>query len=269
MDWPGHPWGAGALGRNYLLKQLAGNYDFVAPHYYCGANVRKLPFEDIALTENYRLLVRALRLKALLRAYNREREVYQYDTEWGMICNTPDGKEADYEDRNANISEPPCRHAGSPRLLSEMFVKPVGKFTDVEHHGQPAVLAAGMDHDLDRLPGLAGLFLEPLGLLKRCQSVRVAMINQDRWKVRGDMVNGGVLAANDFPNRQVGGLGAEGAAKALGRTAVTQVFRGTSEVQQVGYRKEDGHRLQGAAFPIYRVDGIGRTRTSACGEHQA
>lgn len=39
-------------------------------HYHCGANVHKLTFEEIALTENYRML---------------------------------EGKEADYEDRNANI----------------------------------------------------------------------------------------------------------------------------------------------------------------------
>jgi len=88
---------------NYLLKQLAGDYDFVAPHYYCGADVHKLPFEDIVLTENYRMLDQALKVKALLRAYNGNRPVYQYDTEWGMICSTPDGKEADCEDRNANI----------------------------------------------------------------------------------------------------------------------------------------------------------------------
>ena len=88
---------------NYLLKQLAGDYDFVAPHYYCGADVRKLPFEEIALTENYRMLDRALRTQALLRAYNPGRDVYQYDTEWGMICDAPGGKDADYEGRNANI----------------------------------------------------------------------------------------------------------------------------------------------------------------------
>jgi hypothetical protein len=88
---------------NYLLKELAGDYDFVAPHYYCGANVRELPFEEIALTENYRMLDLALRTQALIRAYNQDRDVYQYDTEWGMICNAPGGKEADYEGRNANI----------------------------------------------------------------------------------------------------------------------------------------------------------------------
>jgi hypothetical protein len=88
---------------NYLLKQLAGDYDFVAPHYYCGADVRTLPFEEIALTENYRMLDKALCIQALIRAYNPGRDVYQYDTEWGMICAAPGGKEADYEGRNANI----------------------------------------------------------------------------------------------------------------------------------------------------------------------
>lgn len=88
---------------NYLLKQLAGEYDFVAPHYYCGANVHKLPFEDLVLTENYRMLDRGLKLDMLLRRYNGNRPVCQYDTEWGMISSTPEGKDADFEDRNANI----------------------------------------------------------------------------------------------------------------------------------------------------------------------
>ncbi len=88
---------------NYVLQQLAGSYDFVAPHHYCGANVHKLSFEDLTLTENYRMLDRALQINALLRAYNGDRPVYQYDTEWGMICSTADGKAADNEDRNANI----------------------------------------------------------------------------------------------------------------------------------------------------------------------
>lgn len=88
---------------NYLLKQLAGEYDFVAPHFYCGANVHKLSFEDLVLRENFRMLDGALKINALLKAYNGSRPVYQYDTEWGMICSTADGKDADFEDRNANI----------------------------------------------------------------------------------------------------------------------------------------------------------------------
>jgi hypothetical protein len=85
------------------LQSISFRYDFVAPHYYCGANVHRLRFEDIALSENYRMLDRALRIQALLRVYNGDRPVYQYDTEWGMICGTAEGKDADYEDRNANI----------------------------------------------------------------------------------------------------------------------------------------------------------------------
>ena len=46
----------------------------MAPHYYCGASVHKLPFEEIALTENYRMLDRALQINALLRAYNPQRD---------------------------------------------------------------------------------------------------------------------------------------------------------------------------------------------------
>jgi hypothetical protein len=88
---------------DYVLQQLAGYYDFVAPHLYCGADVHRLSFEDITLSENYRMLERALRINALLHAYNGDRPVYLYDTEWGMICSTADGKDADYEDRNANI----------------------------------------------------------------------------------------------------------------------------------------------------------------------
>ena len=97
IHWNNVKWG------NYLLKQLAGEYDFVAPHYYCNANVRKLPFEEIVLTENYRILDRALRIQALLRAYNPDRDVDQSDTEWGLSCDAPGGKDADYEGRNANI----------------------------------------------------------------------------------------------------------------------------------------------------------------------
>jgi hypothetical protein len=62
---------------NYVLQQLAGCYDFVAPHHYCGADVHKLSFEEITLSENYRMLDRALKVNALLHAYNGDRPVYQ------------------------------------------------------------------------------------------------------------------------------------------------------------------------------------------------
>jgi len=88
---------------NYLLSALAGEYDFVAPHYYCHAPVRKLPFEEIVLTENFRLLNRARQIDALIHAYNPDRPVDQYDTEWGLLSDGPNGNSSEKEIRNANI----------------------------------------------------------------------------------------------------------------------------------------------------------------------
>lgn len=88
---------------NYLLKQAAGHYDFVVPHYYCSVNVRRNSYEDVVLSGNYQILDEALKINALLQMYNPGREVYQYDTEWGMHSSGPDGERADYVPRNANI----------------------------------------------------------------------------------------------------------------------------------------------------------------------
>jgi len=91
------PWG------NYLLKRAAGHYDFVAGHYYCFTNVQRNSFEDIVLASNYQILDEILRVNALLRTYNPSREVFQYDTEWGMHSPGPQGERADYVARNGNI----------------------------------------------------------------------------------------------------------------------------------------------------------------------
>ena len=89
---------------NYVLKQTAGFYDFVVGHHYAFVyNVHNRNLEVVALTENFRKLDAVLRLNALIRAYNPEGNVYQYDTEWGMHSGGPNGERADYVDRNANI----------------------------------------------------------------------------------------------------------------------------------------------------------------------
>ena len=88
---------------NYVLKRAAGSYDFVAGHFYAFGDIHRRKFEASVLTENYRRLDRIARLNALLRAYNPGREVYQYDTEWGMHAGGRNGERADYVDRNANI----------------------------------------------------------------------------------------------------------------------------------------------------------------------
>lgn len=90
--WPDHmAWGNG------VLKAAAGHYDFIVPHHYAGASGKpKACIEYVALTLNYQKLDRILRLNELARQYNPDREVYQYDTEWGMTGLEP-------EARNANI----------------------------------------------------------------------------------------------------------------------------------------------------------------------
>lgn len=88
---------------NYLLKRAAGHYDFVVAHYYSAPDVQRSTFEDVALTANYRILDEILQTDALLRLYNPERDVYQYDTEWGLHASGPQGERADYVRRNGNI----------------------------------------------------------------------------------------------------------------------------------------------------------------------
>ena len=88
---------------NYLLKRAAGQYDFVVGHYYSFPNVQRSSFEDVVLTGNYQILDEILQTDALLRLYNPGRDVYQYDTEWGLHSSGPQGERADYVRRNANI----------------------------------------------------------------------------------------------------------------------------------------------------------------------
>jgi len=41
-------------------------------------------------------------------------------------------------------------------LWPEVLVEEFGEFSDVEEHGDPAVLSTGMDHEFDVVAGLAG-----------------------------------------------------------------------------------------------------------------
>jgi hypothetical protein len=88
---------------NYLLKRAAGHYDFVVAHYYSFPNVQRSSFEDVVLTGNYQILDEIFQTDALLRRYNPGRNVYQYDTEWGLHSSGPQGERADNVRRNANI----------------------------------------------------------------------------------------------------------------------------------------------------------------------
>lgn len=88
---------------NYLLKQAAGHYDFVVPHYYWFANPYRTSFEDVVLTSNYLVLAEINKVNALMRAYNPGRDVCQYDTEWGLLGHGPHGEQPEKLVRNANI----------------------------------------------------------------------------------------------------------------------------------------------------------------------
>lgn len=98
IDPESQPWGSG------VLRQCAGHYDFVVGHYYSGIDrLEERGLEVPVLAANYQKLDLILRTNALIRAYNPGRNVYQYDTEWGMISSGPHGEVADAVDRNANI----------------------------------------------------------------------------------------------------------------------------------------------------------------------
>jgi hypothetical protein len=88
---------------NLVLKQTAGDYDFVVGHYYAFPQIFRSTFEEVVLTENMRTLDHILRMNALIAAYNPGRQVYQLDTEWGLHAGGPNGERADDVDRNANI----------------------------------------------------------------------------------------------------------------------------------------------------------------------
>ncbi len=88
---------------NRLLAETAGHYDFVCPHFYDFSKAHQADFEDVVVAANHARLDEALRLNALLRAYNPDRQVSIYDTEWGLHSYAADGGKAWAEPRNANI----------------------------------------------------------------------------------------------------------------------------------------------------------------------
>ncbi|MBI5602429.1 MAG: hypothetical protein HY879_03665 [Deltaproteobacteria bacterium] len=122
------------LWGTYLLSKAAGYYDFVTGHYYAVSQAHRRKFEAVALTENFKILDKIIRINELIKAYNPGKEVYQLDTEWGMHSGGPNNEAADFVTRNANIfgllhravrliyyaREGILRGAGSWNLLSNL-----------------------------------------------------------------------------------------------------------------------------------------------------
>lgn len=93
-------WAGNHLWGNYILKQAAGHYDFLCPHLYgaLGTDLASKRFEAVVIGDNHDQMQKAQQLNALLKAYNPGRDVFIYDTEWGLH-----GGNADFEVRNSNI----------------------------------------------------------------------------------------------------------------------------------------------------------------------
>ncbi len=89
---------------NYVIQATAGHYDYICPHLYGGfGSLKNVSFERIVLGNNHARLNDALKLNALIQACNPGKDVFIYDSEWGMHASTPEGKHADNEPRNGNI----------------------------------------------------------------------------------------------------------------------------------------------------------------------
>ncbi|MCG6534989.1 MAG: hypothetical protein L7F78_09910 [Syntrophales bacterium LBB04] len=86
-----------------MLSKGAGSYDFVTGHFYAVSQAHRRKFEVVALTENFKVLDKMIRINELLRAYNPGKDVYQLDTEWGMHSGGPNNEAADFVVRNSNI----------------------------------------------------------------------------------------------------------------------------------------------------------------------
>jgi len=83
-----------------ILSGAAGHYDLVAPHWY--TFVRD-DFEETVIGDNFEMANRIANVNEWIRTYNPGRDVAQYDTEWGMLTGTADGKRGEVNVRNSNV----------------------------------------------------------------------------------------------------------------------------------------------------------------------
>ena len=150
-----------------------------------------------------------------------------------------------------------------------MLVEPVGEVVDVPEHGEPAVFASGMNDEFHGASDFPSAGLVALGLVQRNKRVGVTVVDEGWWRLRVQMEDRGEGLADVHPVGWAAWLGAEGFDETLGRTAVAQVLGRISEVQQIGDGIEDGHRLNGAAFPVDGVRRVGRAGAATGGQKQA
>lgn len=94
--------GMATWGDDSMMQLAAGHYDFLVKHHYVfDPSTQTAPFEALVLGSNYDKLDEIQHLNAIMHACNPNREVFQYDTEWGMHADAERGP--GHNNRNANV----------------------------------------------------------------------------------------------------------------------------------------------------------------------
>ena len=136
---PFNQWGA-TQTEDPLISELAGYYDFIAPHFYCHLqNLDQLPLERITLGGNAWVLNSyVVKTRELLDKYNPGRHIEILDTEWAMHgYNSGDDSRADTANRNGNIAGTLHRAVRLIYYLNEGLVEAAAQFMAVGPRESP------------------------------------------------------------------------------------------------------------------------------------
>jgi len=148
---------------NAVLRDAAGHYDYVCPHLY-GFPKSDAGFEATVIGNNHERLADALRLKALIRAYNPGRDIFIYDSEWGLHTATP-GSQAWQVARNSDTVGTLYRAVRLLYYARENVVEGASGWTLFSGSGNPGFLVIAGDKPEQRsmLSCLYRLFNDRLG----------------------------------------------------------------------------------------------------------
>ena len=138
-----------------IIRDLAGYYDFVSPHYYCHIRgVDQVPFEHITFDGNQWIIDAYVRpTRTLLDKYNPDRKIPILDTEWGMHgynSNTGGDRElrrADYANRNSNIAGALHRAIRFMYYFNEGLVEGASQWNMLAPKDRPGWAIVAIDDD--------------------------------------------------------------------------------------------------------------------------
>lgn len=135
---------------NYVLHRARGHYDFVCPHFYGFSKVAQKTFEEIVIADNHARVADAQKLNALLAAYNPDRDVCIYDSEWGMHSSSPAGGQPWTEPKNANILGTVYRAIRMLYYVREGLVGGASGWVLFSSSGNPGFLTVATDKPDER-----------------------------------------------------------------------------------------------------------------------